>query len=205
LPVFRSSIDQIDGVVYLHELLGLTLAETPSSLDAIVREPLFVPESLHLDAIVERIRREQIQIAIVVDEYGVTAGLLTLEDVVEAVFGELSDRFDEDAPPVRKGRNGTLVVRGDVRLVELEETLGWSPREADSETLGGFVMERLGTVPKVQDTFIEQGRVFRVTAMERNRVAEVTIESLRKPRPSATPPTEAAPPAAVADTAPLPH
>lgn len=176
MPVYETTIDQITGIVYIHDLFRITRKKGEATdLRAIVRPPLLVPETLHLDKLITRFREAKMHIAIVIDEYGGTAGLVTLEDLVEAVFGDLEDQNEETAPQVTRGRGGALIIRGDTRLTELNDILGWAPDDEEADTLGGWIMARLGRVAKLGDVVeVEQGR-FRVIIMDRLRIVEIVF------------------------------
>ena len=172
LPAYTKSSDQTEGVLYAQELFRLS-RRMKGGLREILRTPLFVPETMHLDDLIERFRTSNMQMAIVVDEHGGTAGLVTLEDIIEAVFGRIQDQNEDSTPEILSSKGGIITIQGDTRLVELVETFGWKMDFGDVDTVGGYVMDRLGRVPNVGDEFEENGRRFRVTKMARNRVVEV--------------------------------
>jgi CBS domain containing-hemolysin-like protein len=120
------------------------------------------------------------KLAIVVDEFGGTSGLVTLEDVVEEIVGEIQDEMDEENPTmIRKSGEKEYIVNAALNLDELEEELGISfPEERDYDTLGGFVMDKLGRVPKKQDQFVFQNVRFTVVLMHRRRIKEIRLEFL---------------------------
>ncbi len=176
LPVYRSSIDEILGVIYLQDLFRLYWEKKePLDLNPIVRNVLFVPEGFHLDAMIGRFREEHVQIAIAIDEYGGTAGLLTLEDIIETVFGEIQDQNEDPTPTIVRGDDGSLVVRGDTRLEELSEALGYEIFDEESDTIAGYIMHALGSVPHEGDEVpMPRGRC-RVLSMDRHRVTKVIV------------------------------
>lgn len=182
LPVFHGNVDRIDGLVYVHDIFRLMRRSKQGLRDlrSIIRTPLFVPESLHLDGLIEKFRLNKMQIAIVVDEYGGTAGIITLEDIFESVFGEFPDLNDQTKPPISMRDDGVIVVRGDTRLVDLNETLGWLLEEEGIETIGGYVMARLGRIPKIGDVARADRRQYKVTAMEGKRILEVVISPAQR-------------------------
>lgn len=186
LPVFHGNIDRIDGLIYVHDLFRLMRRTKQSVRDfrSIIRTPLFVPESLHLDGLIEKFRLNKMQIAIVVDEYGGTAGIITLEDIFESVFGEFPDMNDHTTPPISMREDGVIVVRGDTRLVDLNEAFGWQLEEESIETIGGYVMARLGRIPKVGDVARADRRQYKVAAMEGKRILEVVISPSQRPSTS---------------------
>ncbi len=179
LPVYRSTIDQIDGVVFIHDLFRL-VQRGQTDIAPLIRKPLYIPESLHLDQMIERFRGENIQIAIVIDEHGGTAGLVTLEDVVEAVFGRIQD-YNED--PIHEqlfAADGSIMVRGDARLNELTESFGWLFPDGDADTIAGYFMDCFGGVPKVGDEIVAMNLHLRVTKMNRIRILEIVIRPAKK-------------------------
>lgn len=173
-PVYSKSIDQIEGVLYAHDLFRLS-RQKDLRLRDIFHLPVFVPETMHLDDMIERFRKQNHQLAIVVDEYGGTAGLVTLEDIIEAVFGKIQDQNEDPAPKVGTSDTGVVTLRGDARLVEVKETFGWKLEADGADTIAGYVMERLGKVPLEGDEFKDRKRTFRVTKMDRTRVVEVSV------------------------------
>jgi CBS domain containing-hemolysin-like protein len=177
LPAYRGSLDHVEGVVYINDLFRLVRESRGEAVDVrkILRTALFVPETLHLDEVLDRFRRNHTQMAIVVDEYGGTAGVVTLEDVVESVFGEIQDQNEDAKPPIVRGKDGVLTVRGDTRLMELTELLGDVFKGADADTIAGYVMYRLNRIAKVGDVVDNSAFSIRVSGMDRQRIVEVVI------------------------------
>ncbi len=183
-PVYETVVDQITGVVTVIDALGVAPAErgrTPVGL--VAREPVYVPESLDLDGVLGELQAAGAELAIVVDEYGGTDGLVTIEDLAEELVGEISDEHDRelaayeviDAPDRDPEHTGSLVVEGVVREGELEELTGFRMPEGPYETLAGFLMARLGHIPVQGETVEEHGWQFTVTEVERHRVEQVRV------------------------------
>ena len=150
--MYEVSRDQIVGILHLKDLARSSLRKTEEfSLSQIIRPALFVPESLALDEMLGQFREENRQTAIVVDEYGGTAGLITLEDLAEEIIGEIQDEYDEEIAPFQIVTSGTLRVRGDLLLDELDQHFDIEFDMNDAETVGGLVMSELGRVPKPGD------------------------------------------------------
>ncbi|XBH05343.1 hemolysin family protein [Singulisphaera sp. Ch08] len=184
LPVCEGSLDNIVGVIYIHELFSLTRrVETPTLADLrqICHPPFVVPEGVHLDALLDLFRERRTQIAIVVDEYGSTAGLVTFEDVIEEVTGEVQDALEPGEPPVQTLGDGTVLVRGSLRLDELNGLLGWDLEDDSVDTVAGMIMNRLGRIAKVGDRVELPYGTFRVAKMEKVRIMAVAVESRSKP------------------------
>ncbi|MBS1715326.1 MAG: HlyC/CorC family transporter [Armatimonadetes bacterium] len=176
IPVCGEDIDDVLGVVYLQDLVR-HWDEEDFSLSKVLRPAVFVPESLTLDRIVQLMRQEKTQILFVRDEYGGTAGLLTLEDVVEEVFGELEDSLESERPPIERTGPNRVTARADVRYDELLEFLGVEPFETGytTEGLAEIVAQELGNVPKLGDSVtLPIGRL-RVENMARRRVTRLLL------------------------------
>lgn len=141
-----------------------------------------IPETLRLDQALAEFRRQHAQLAIVIDEYGGTAGLVTLEDVLEELVGEVGDEFEKDAsPPIREEAQGIYLVDGLVGLAELRERLHLGLTDEPYDTVGGMVFGRLGRVAQVGDAVEIEVYRFQVTAVDGRRVSQVRIQ---RPRPS---------------------
>jgi CBS domain containing-hemolysin-like protein len=178
IPLYQATIDDIVGFVHLKDIFKLYVAGQPD-LKGIVRETIYVPESLPAVEVWEKLNRNHQYIAIVFDEYGGTAGLITFEDLIEEVFGELKDEFDEDELPLlSSGKDGRLHLRGDLLVSDVNEYLGLKLPEEDVDTLGGLVFSQLGRVPLVGDE-IAVGTpkvMICVEAMEGLSVTEVSLQ-----------------------------
>jgi len=178
LPVCEGSLDNILGIVYIHEVFKLVRDREPTSvmdLRKICRPAFVVPEGVHLDALLDLLREQRTQIAIVVDEYGSTAGLITFENIIEEVTGEVQDSLERTEPPYQLQPDGSLLVRGNLRLDELNEVLDWDLEDDSVDTVAGLVMNRLGRIALVGDVVdLDQGR-FQVTKVDRARIMSVTV------------------------------
>ncbi|MCX6107289.1 MAG: hemolysin family protein [Proteobacteria bacterium] len=174
LPVFDGDPDVMIGIIFVHEIFRLSQQGGQIDLRSLLRPALFVPESLSLEPLMGKFREKQTQLAIVIDEYGCVAGLVTLEDVVETVFGEMQDQNEEPSPSILKRLDGKITISGDTRLAELNNVLGWDLRDDESDTIAGFVMRKLGTVGKVGKEVKIPGGLLRITEVERNRI--LTLE-----------------------------
>lgn len=176
LPVYEDTIEHIIGFLHVHDLFKHT-RQSLSTLDLrkLVRPSLFVPETIHLDALLEQFRQRHTQIAIVVDEHGGTAGLITLEDVIEEVFGELQDTLEAEQPNIQTMPDGRVLVRGDVHLHELNGRLGWNLPEDEADTIAGYVMACLGRTARVGDVVETPHGMIRVENMARLRITQVAF------------------------------
>lgn len=177
LPVARGSVDQVVGVVDVREVLSHRLKTGAVDLMAVLKEPLFVPESMPALRLLERFKQTGARLAIVVDEYGGTQGLVTLTDVLEAIVGVVPTAGEAVEPTVVVREDGSWLVDGMIPVEELEEVLGVRIEldEHDFNTLGGFVLARLGRIPSTGEQFDYEGFRFEVVDLDGNRVDKVLI------------------------------
>jgi len=146
------------------------------SLLTLSREPFFVPESKNLDELLDDFKLRKTNIAIVVDEWGGTSGLVTLEDVVEEVIGEIRDPYDQEDSEIRLMKDGSHIVNGSVNIYDIEETLKIEfPEDRDYDTLGGFMFNEFGDIPKVEQFTEFKNRTFTVKHLDGNRIERVMI------------------------------
>ncbi|MBI1880904.1 MAG: HlyC/CorC family transporter [Chloroflexi bacterium] len=178
IPLYQSSIDNIVGFVHLKDLFQ-RYVQGQQSTQGIVREVTYVPESLPAAEVWAMLNKNRQYIAIVFDEYGGTAGLITFEDLIEEVFGELQDEFDEgELPLLSSDQAGRLRLRADLLVTDVNEYLGLNLPVEDVDTLGGLVFSELGRLPLVGDEVIAGTPpvVIRVEAMEALGVSEVSLQ-----------------------------
>ena len=178
-PVYDQTLDDIVGVVHIKELARWQINhpdETPD-LANICRPALFIPEKLPLNQLLERFREMNEQLAIILDEFGGVAGVVSLEDLIEEVVGEIQDEFDHEALPIDELGNGTLRVRGDVILAELQQLydLTWD-QNLKAVTIGGLVMALLGEIPEADDKINTGNMALTVKSVEGMAVETVLIK-----------------------------
>ncbi|MET8764609.1 hemolysin family protein [Lentzea sp. NPDC004782] len=178
-PVHDGSLDEVRGMVHVKQAFAVPAAlRGTTPLSALTRPVHSVPETLEGDALLDRLRASGLQTALVVDEYGGTAGMVTLEDVVEEIVGDVRDEHDRgEAPPVRSLGKDSWLVSGLLRDDEVAEATGFRMPEGDYETLAGLVLARLGRIPDVGDEIRVDGWRVTVMRMDRHRVAELRVVS----------------------------
>lgn len=178
-PVCRGELDDVVGVVAAREILARRAVGEPLDLGSALRPALFVPESLHAYRLLERFKQQARQLAVVVDEYGGTQGVITVTDILEALVGDLPTALESTDPAVVSREDGSWLVEGMLPIEELKELLGVDelPRERDGDyaTVGGLMMANLGRVPRVGDRFDWGGHRFEVVDMDANRVDRVLV------------------------------
>ena len=176
-PVYRDNKDNIVGVLHLKDMARNRLqTDQQFSLETVMRPAVFVPESLPLDEMLSQFRTQSIQIAIVVDEYGGTAGLVTMEDLAEEIIGEIQDEYDEEIAPFVRVAPGTLRVRGDLLLDELDQHFDIDLDIQNAVTVGGLIMSVLGRVPKPGDVVKYAGLTFKVESVVGLAVLTAIVE-----------------------------
>lgn len=191
-PVFEGSSDNIVGVVSAKHLVA-ALASGKHDLSPVfdirhsMSDPLFVPETMRAERLLAEMKRNRSHLAVVVDEYGATAGLVTLRDLIDRIAGEVRDEAEAESPTVERLPNGEAIVDGLALLTDVEVELGIPFGESDYDTLGGFIFGRLGRRPAVGDSIALDGRALVVEEVDGVRVSRVRIGSAdaEKPKPDA--------------------
>lgn len=181
LLVDKGSADDVVGVIYAKDVLPRLAdgATRDEPWQALIRPASFVPEAKTLDRQLRDFQRGPAHIAVVVDEYGGTAGIVTLEDILEQIVGEIQDEYDVDeVVPVTRHPDGHLTVQGGVALVDLEQELGHEFEREDVDTVGGLVLAELGRVPRIGDSFLLDGWHFTVELVIRRRVRRVSVRQV---------------------------
>jgi len=176
IPVCRGDIDEIVGIAYLHDIVR-HLNNKEFNLESFVRPMIAIPENLPIERIIQTMRENKTQILIVMDEYGGTSGLITLEDVVEEVFGELEDSLESERPNIEIYPGGRVSARSDVRFDELVARLNLPIEvEGNTDTLATIFVEALERVPKSGDTVETALGLMRIENMARRRITRVGIQ-----------------------------
>jgi putative hemolysin len=177
-PVFKESLDNIAGFVFVKDLVALEASDDRKPITQFLRPAVVVPESKRVSELLKQFQRQQTQIAIVVDEYGGTAGLVTIEDMLEEIVGEIRDEYDVESDPIVDEGGGRFAVHGKVDIDKVKERLNVQIEREGFETLGGFLLTRLGRVPAVGERFAVDGLNVEVLEVERRRIHKVRIMRL---------------------------
>lgn len=180
LPVYEDSIDNIIGVLYLNRFLKALTDGEPVNIRSLLMPPCYVYKTMKLPAVLNQLRRERQHLAIVSDEYGGTLGLLTMEDVLEQIVGEIWDETDTVEHEIVRRADGEYELDGDMPITDFLELMGIDEDsfDADSDTLGGWTVESFGAFPKVGDSFRYEGFEVSVLAMDARRVESVLVKTL---------------------------
>ena len=192
IPVYTDNLDNIVGLLYIKDLLNFWSKKEAASdqrVGELVREPFFVPENKDLGELLQEFRKTKVHMAIVVDEYGGTAGVITIEDILEEIVGDIADEYDpEEDIRVRVLADDLVEVDARVHVDDLNQELQLDlPEDDDYETVGGFLFAVLGHVPKAGEVCQVDGYEFQVVEADLRRINRVRIKRLTQ-EPSTSPP-----------------
>lgn len=176
IPVFEEDLDHIVGIIYAKDLLKFWgKQDTRTSPREIARKAYFIPETMHLENLLGEFKKKRVHIAIVVDEYGGTSGLITIEDLIEEVFGEIEDEYDTEEERLVPLEAGWVLVDGRLEIEELEEHLNVQIPKKDFESVGGLIFHLIGRVPRKGETIAYPGLEIRIEAADDRKVEKVRI------------------------------
>ena len=175
IPIYRNSIDTITGIVHIKEMYDAILKREERKVEELARPPYFVSETKRVSDLLREFQSEHIQVAVVVDEFGGTAGLITIEDIIEDIVGDIADEHEEDETTIVDIGNGSYLVSGLVRVEELEELLHATLAGQDYETVAGLIFTSLGRVPKAGEVISKNGYRFEVDRADRRRIYRVKV------------------------------
>ncbi len=178
LPVYRDSLDDPVGVAHVRDAVALLRRDAQGSLAAVAREPFYVPESKDLESLLHEFQNRRTHMALVVDEYGGVEGIVTLEDVIEEIVGEIRDEHDVEGEGIRFLPGGEVLVRGDVAVREVNDRLRLALPTQPDVTVGGFVTTGIGHIPEPGEQLVYGSSRFTVERTGRNRVLAVRITPL---------------------------
>lgn len=175
IPVYRGDLDDVVGFIHVKDLIGVAEEDRERRISqALIRESLFVPESAHIRSVLDEMRQTRIHFAMVIDEHGSTAGIITMEDIAEELVGEIRDEHDRRERRPTRTVDGRILAPALVRPDQLSE-YGVDLPEGEYETLGGLIMDRLGRLPVTGDVIEEPGWTLKVTSTDGRRVREVEL------------------------------
>ena len=185
IPVYKDEIDNIIGILYVKDLLPYLNKGKKETIDLqkLAHPAYFVPEQKKIDELLREFQQEHIHMALVVDEYGGISGLITLEDIIEEIVGEIQDEYDRESPLFKKLEDNSYLVDGRMSLEEIQAELDVTlPAVEGVETISGFILNLLGSLPQEKEAVHFQNYKFTVEKINRNRILKVRLEKI-----SATP------------------
>jgi putative hemolysin len=177
IPVYKDSIDNIKGVLYAKDVIPYLIGSRPElDLLKITREPYFIPETKPIDDLLKEFKTKKTNIAIAVDEWGGTSGIVTLEDIVEEVMGELRDPYDREEYEIITKKDGNIITDGSIKIYDLEEALDVEfPDKREYDTLAGYILDNLGDIPDKGAEVNFKKYKFKVVTLDTNRIDKVEI------------------------------
>lgn len=173
LPVYHESIDDIIGILHLKDIVFID--ESTFSVEKYMREPYFTYESKIISELFSEMRTKRIPVAIILDEYGGTSGLVTLEDMIEEIVGDISDEYDEEDDDITVVKEDEYIVDGSTRLEDLNEMIGTNLESEDFDTIGGYVIGVMGRFPDEGEEVETDGIKIKVEKSDKNRIDELRI------------------------------
>tara|TARA_B100000287_G_scaffold141469_2_gene133170 strand:- start:2340 stop:3569 length:1230 start_codon:yes stop_codon:yes gene_type:complete len=181
IPVYKETVDNIKGILYAKDITPYLIGSRPEiDLLSLAREPYFVPETKPIDEVMQEFKLKKTSIAVVVDEWGGTSGILTLEDIVEEITGELRDPFDKEEYEILKKEDGSAVVDGSINIYDIEENFDIEfPDEREYDTLAGFVLNDIGDIPKEGEIVKFENYYFKVLKVLSNRIDKIEISKTK--------------------------
>ena len=175
-PVYEENMDHISGIIHVKDLYGLALKKQEFSIEKLLRPVLLVPETINMDNLVREFKKRQGQMAIVIDEFGGTSGLITLEDVLEEIFGEVQDEFDADEEAdIKEISLDHYQANAMMRIDEIAEFFEFEIEDEDVDTIGGLVVKELGRIAEIGDTVEIKDLKFTVTEIDGARITKLLI------------------------------
>jgi len=177
IPVYEETIDKIKGIINAKDLLPfISNSEIKVNLSELARPAIFVPESKKIDELLRLFQKERQHMAVVVDEYGGTSGIVTLEDVIEEIVGEIRDEYDQEQILFKRIDNNNYMVNAKIDIESIDELIDINiPEKDDYDTFGGFILDLIGSVPEEKQTFHYNNYDFRIEKVENNRIIQVQI------------------------------
>lgn len=175
IPIYEGSIDHVTGIVHIKDVFDAYLRREQRTVKELARPPFFVHETKKVSELLREFQIEHLQVAIVLDEYGGTAGLITIEDVIEEIVGEIADEHEDEEESVIDVGDGTYLVNGMVRIERLDEMFGVDIRGEDYETIAGLIFTKMGRVPLVGERVSRNGLVFEVERADRRRIYRIRV------------------------------
>jgi CBS domain containing-hemolysin-like protein len=181
-PVYEDTIDNVIGILYVKDLLSCVVRNDKLDIRSILRKPFFVPHSKHIDELLRELRRRRVHIAVAVDEYGGVSGIISMEDIIEEIIGDIQDEFDNEREDILKVSDDSWLCDARMNLEDLSEEIGVELPVEDFDTLGGFVFDLLGKIPVKYEKAVYENIDFIVQDMEGHKIN--TVKIVKRDNPS---------------------
>ena len=167
IPVYEDTMDNIIGFMYAKDLLNVDLSNKANNLRNFMRKSVFIPETKNIKDLFQQMKKTKLHLAIVIDEHGGVSGLVTLEDIIEEIVGEIQDEYDTDGEPINKIGPDHYIVEASVHIEQLSQILNCEfPNEEDYDTIAGFLLSQLGRFPKKGEKIVYDAYDFKVTEIK---------------------------------------
>ncbi|GBU29158.1 hemolysin [Treponema sp. R8-4-B8] len=179
-PVYKDTVDNVIGVLHVKDVLKALVNVKPFDINSMVRKPFFVPVSKHIDDLLRELRRKKVHIAVVVDEYGGVSGIVSMEDIIEEIIGDIQDEFDHETEDVVKLGEGVWLCDARVNLEFLAEETNMELPVDDFDTLGGFVFDLFGKIPVMNEKIEYRDYDFIIQEMDGHKINLIKIVTHKK-------------------------
>jgi len=179
-PVYLDTVDNVIGILHVKDVLIALIGDKPFDINSLVRKPFFVPVSKHIDDLLRELKRKKVHIAIVVDEYGGVSGVVSMEDIIEEIIGDIQDEFDHETDDVVTLGEGSWLCDARVNLEFLAEETGLKLPIDDFDTLGGFVFDLFGKIPVKNEKIVYKDCNFIVQDMDGHKINSIKIVTQKK-------------------------
>lgn len=176
IPVYKDSIDDVIGILYAKDVLAALIHKQGVVISTLARKPFFVPETKRIDSLLREFKRRRVHIAVVLDEYGGTSGIVCMEDIIEEIVGEIQDEYDNEADEFVQIAPNTWLCDARAHLDEIGEKLGIDLPEEEFDSLAGYVFDLFGRIPAERESISTDAAIFTVQEMEAHRILSVKIE-----------------------------
>jgi len=179
-PVYQDTVDNVIGILHVKDALKALINNKPFNIQELARKPFFVPVSKHIDDLLHELRRKKVHIAVVVDEYGGVSGIVSMEDILEEIIGDIQDEFDHETEDVLTAGDGIWVCDARVNLEFLAEETGLDLPFGDFDTLGGFVFDLFGKIPVNNEKVAYKDYTFIIQEMDGHKINSIKIVTQKK-------------------------
>jgi len=179
-PVYQDTVDKVIGILHVKDVLKALVNDRPLDINTMVRKPFFIPVSKHIDDLLREMRRKKVHIAVVVDEYGGVSGIVSMEDIIEEIIGDIQDEFDHETEVVVKLGDGTWLCDARVNLELLAEETNMNLPINDFDTLGGFVFDLFGKIPVKNEKIEYKDYDFIIHEMYGHKINSIKIVTHKK-------------------------
>jgi putative hemolysin len=177
VPVYRESIDNIIGIIYAKDLIGMLEHRQLIILQDIIRPPHMVPESKKISVLLRELQKNRQHMAIVIDEFGGTEGIITIEDIIEEIVGDIRDEYDEEGSDVTTASDGSILVNGGIPIYDLNKRINIQlPEDSDYDTLSGFLHKQTGRIPELQEEVRYHNIVFTIVKKNERRIRLIKVK-----------------------------